>query len=221
MIDFFIVSYTKSTVSIERNALMIENFWIEIFWCFDSNVWKNDDFNEITKHRIDLFFFDSDTFSDVWIEKCVFFCEMIVLKMNVDSNICFDVVIEVCNSNESSDFMTIDFFFVTHNDSTALISKRKFLTCIFECCSLLCSRNDFLKLKISSQCRHVVDFFVDSDLVSNVKNEKNERFNKMTILNVDVNSFVDFWITNKTNDLCETNDVFLISHTKLIALIEK
>ena len=196
IIDFFIVSYIKLIVSIEKNALMIEDFWIEIFWCFDSNVWKNDDFNEITKHWIDLFYFDVDTFFDVWIEKCVLFCKMTVLKMNVDLNICFDVAIKICNSNESNDFMTIDFFFVAHSDSIALISKRKFLTWIFEYCSLLCSCNDFLKLKISSQCRHVVDFSVDFDLVSNVKNEKDERFNKVIILNVDANSFVDFWITN-------------------------
>ena len=221
MIDFFIVSYTRLTVSIERDALMIEDFWIEISWCFDSNVWEDDDFNEVTKHWVDLFFFDSDTFSDVWTERCVLSCEMIVLRMNADSNICFDVVIWTCNSDESNDFMTTDFFFVAHSDSAALISRREFLTCIFECCSLLCSRNDFLKLKVSSQCRHVVDFSVDSDLASNVKDERDERFNRVTILNVDADSFIDFWIANEANDLCEANDVFLISHTKLTALIER
>ena len=158
MIDFFIVSYTRLTVSIERDALMIEDFWIEISWCFDSNVWEDDDFNEVTKHWVDLFFFDSDTFSDVWTERCVLSCEMIVLKMNADSNICSDVA----------------------------------------------------------------DFSVDSDLASNVEDERDERFNRVTILNADADSNIEFWdLADEADDTCVTNDFFSISHTKLTALIER
>ena len=118
--------------------------------------------------------------------------------------------------------MTIDFFSIAHNNLIALFSKRKFLTYFFECCSLLCSRNDFLKLNICLQCRHVDNFFVDFDVISSAKNWKVERFNKMIVSNVIANSNIDFWnFVNDSCDFCETNNFFSISHIKLIALIEK
>ena len=55
--NVFSDSHINLNVEFVRDALMIENFWIEISWCFDSNVWENDDFSEITKHWVDLFFF--------------------------------------------------------------------------------------------------------------------------------------------------------------------
>ena len=69
---------------------------------------------------------------------------------------------------------------------------------------------------------YVVDFFVDLNLISNVKNEKFKRFDKMIVLNVIANSNIDFWdFANEIKNLCETNDVFSTSHIKLIALNEK
>ena len=62
--------------------------------------------------------------------------------------------------------------------------------------------NLLIKLNIWLQRRHVADFFVDFDLISNVEDERFERFNRMIVLQI-------------------TSDVFSISHTKLIALIER
>ena len=128
IVDLIFALHTNLNAWNRKNELMIENFWMKIFWCSDSNVWKDDNFNEITKHWIDLFFFYFDTFSDVKTEKCVFSCEMIALKINVDLNICFDVAIKICNSDESNDFSTIDFFFVAHIKLIALIEKQEFVT---------------------------------------------------------------------------------------------
>ena len=147
---------------------------------------------------------------------------MIIFEINVDSNICFDVAIKTCNSNETNEFMTIDFFSIVHSNLIALFSRRKFLTCFFECCSLLCLRNDFLKLKISSQCRHVDNFFVDFDAVSSAEDWKVERFSKVIASNVTADSNIDCWnLVNDSCEFCEASDLFSISHTKLTALIER
>ena len=266
------VTIDFSTNSLVKSEQNFENFWIKISWYSDSNVW-NDDFDEIKKHWIDSFFFDSDTVFDVWIEKWKLSCEMTISKINVDLNICFDVAIEIddfsdeieqtivdfffvshvnlivsiekneltierfwtsifwnfwteicnfCETNRIVTFLIVDFFFVLHIDLNARNRKNELMTNFFACCSRLCSRNDFLKLKISSQCRHVDNFFIDFDAISNVKNWKIERFNKMIVSIVIANSNIDFWnFVNDSCDFCETNDFFSISHTKLTALIER
>ena len=132
----------------KKNEQMFENSWTKIIWNSDSNV-ENDDFDEIKKHEIDLFSFEFDTISDVWIEKCVFFCEMIVLKINVDSNICFDVAIETCNSNETNEFITINFFFVAHNDLIVLNVKNVFVKAISKSCKKM--KFDWFSNQISTK----------------------------------------------------------------------
>ena len=219
--DFSATSLVELIVLFERNEQMFKVSWTEISWSSDSNV-RDDDFDEIKEHSIDSFFFDSDTVPNVWTERWIISCKMIISKINVDSNICFDVAKEICNSDETNEFMTIDFFFVTHSDLAALTSRREFLTCFFECWSLLCLRNDFLKLKISSQCRHVDNFFVDFDAVSSAKDWKVERFNRMIASNAIADSNIDCWnFVNDSCEFCEASDFFSISHTKLTALIER
>ena len=68
IVDFFATSHVELTVLFKRNEQMFENSWKEISWNSDSNV-RDDDFDEIKKHWIDLFFFDFDTVSNVWTEK--------------------------------------------------------------------------------------------------------------------------------------------------------
>ena len=66
--DFFAISFVDLIMLFEKNEQMFEVFWTKISWNFDSNV-RDDDFDEIKKHWIDLFFFDFDTVSNVWTEK--------------------------------------------------------------------------------------------------------------------------------------------------------
>ena len=128
-----------------------------------------------------------------------------------------------CTTNETkNDELIVDIFIDSHVDLIASIEKWKLTTDFFACCSRLCWRNIFLKLNVCLQCRHVVDFFVDFDVISNAKNWKIERFNKMIASNVIANSNIEFWnFVNDSCDFCETNDFFSISHTKLTVLIEK
>ena len=197
IVDFVATSHIKLIISFEKNEQMFENFWTDVFRCSDSNVWKNEnDRNKIVNHWIDLFFIDSDTISDAINEKCNFFDKMIIRKIITNSNFCFDVAIEICNSNETNEFMTIDFFSIVHNNLITLFSKRKFLTYFFECWSLLCLRNDFLKLKISSQCRHINNFFVDFDAIANVK-KKIRTFRRIRLQNCFRIWYQIFWYCKK------------------------
>ena len=64
IVDFFSISHIDLIISIERNKQNSEDFWTEISWNSDSND-RNDDFDEIEKHWVDLFFFDFDKVFDV------------------------------------------------------------------------------------------------------------------------------------------------------------
>ena len=69
------------------------------------------------------------------------------------------------------------------------------------------------KDEIDEAKKHCIDVFsIDFDTISNVDDDKIERFNRMIDLNV---------VANKIDNTCVTNDFFSISHTKLIALIER
>ena len=271
IVNFFAISHVKLIALFKKNEQLFENFWTKFFWNFDSNV-RNDNFDEIKKHWIDLFFFDFDTIFDVWIKKYIFFCETIILKINFDSNICFDVAIKIsnfCDTNAKNESLIVDFFFVSHVKFAVTIEKNELIienvwSTIFEN-SNTCSndvanetKNDktivnfftisyidlnvkFLKNesffenfwisifksfwiefydKIKKYWNN--SFFIRINTISNVDNEKIDRFNKMIDLNVVANSNIDFWnFVDKTKNSCETNDVFSILRIKLIVLIEK
>ena len=173
------------------------------------------------RHVVDLFA-DSDSVFNVRSERCEFFSEAIASKIIADSNFDFDVAIEACSSNEASESSKADFFSFSHIELSVLNERRELSIDFFRCCSRLCSRSDFLKLKVSSQCRHVVDFSVDSDLTLNVKDERYERFNRVIVLNVVADSNIEFWdFADEADDSCVIDDFFSISHTKLTALIER
>ena len=168
----------------------------------------------------DALFVHFDVILNVAIEKLEHFD-------NIDANVAKKID-DSCDENEHA---IVDFFFVLHVELTVLIKRNEQMTNFFACCSRLCSRNDFLKLKVSSQCLHVTSMTsvvwnnaisIDFDIVSNVKIEKFERFSRMIVLNAIANSNIDFRnLSSEADDLCETDDVFLVSHTKLTALIEK
>ena len=168
------------------------------------------------------FFIDFELILYVAIEKFEHFdvkiCEIIFVE-----NIWFrDVAKKINETNKTNEQIIVDFFENLYSNSNAKIRKSKFLTNFRTWCCRIYSWNLLLKLNIRLQRRHVVDFFVDFDLISNAKNEKFERFNKMIVLNAIANSYSNFWnFANETENLCETNDVFSISHIKMIALIEK
>ena len=103
---------------------------------------------------------------------------------------------------EVSEQMIVDFSTNLYADSSAETRRSEFLTDFRAWCWRICSWNLLLKLNIWLQRRHVVDLFVDFDLVSSVEDERFERFSRVIVLKI-------------------TNDVFSISHTKLTALIEK
>ena len=126
IVNFSTISHVKLTILFEKNEQIFENFWTNVFRCSDSNVWKNEnDRDKIVNHWIDLFFINFDTISDAINEKCDFFDEIIVSKIIAISKFCFDVAIKICNSNETNEFMTIDFFSIAHIKLIALFSKRK------------------------------------------------------------------------------------------------
>ena len=128
-----------------------------------------------------------------------------------------------CIANEAkNDELIVDILIDSHVDLVALIKKCELTTNLFACCSRLCWRNIFLKLNVFVQCRHIDNLFVDSDVISSAKDWKVDYFNKVTVSNATADSNIDFWdFASEANDTCVTNDFFLISHIKLIALIEK
>ena len=153
---------------------------------------------------IDNFFIDFDMFLFVANVKFERFNEMIVLKNVSNSKIWFRDVAKVINETncEVSEQIIADFSTNLYENSSAEIRRLELLTDFRAWCWRICSWNLLLKLNIWLQRQHVVDFFVDSDLISSVKNERFERFNRMIVLKI-------------------TNDVSSNSHTKLIALIER
>ena len=94
------------------------------------NVWKDDNFDDIIKHWVNIFFFDFDTISSVLKKRCELFDEKIVSKIMTNSNFWFDVAIkilnfcEVCKANVS---MTIDFFSISHIDLIVSIERNEML----------------------------------------------------------------------------------------------
>ena len=198
--------------------MIISKINVDLNICFDVAI-EIDDFSDEIEQTIVDFFFVSHVNLIVSIEKNELTIERFWTSIfwNFWTEIC-----NFCETNRIVTFLIVDFFFVSHIDLNVWNWKNELMTWFFVCCLRLCSRNDFLKLKISSQCRHVDNFFVDFDAISNAKNWKIERFNKMIVLNVIANSNIDFWnFVNDLCDFCETNNFFSISHTKLIALIEK
>ena len=198
IVDFFSISHIDLIVTIEKNEQNFENFWTKFFWCFDSNVWKDNDFDEINKHWIDMFFINSDTISNALNMKCEYFDKMIASKI-IDSNICFDVAIEISNFyeiDESNEQMTIEFFSISHIDLTVLIEKNELLTNFFACCSRTCFRNFSLKLKFESQ---------RIQMIFAILIFANETFAKST-RNVSIHSFndVDFMIVCLSNQISKT-----------------
>ena len=243
LLIFFFVSHVDLIVSIEKNELTIERFWTSIFlnfWvvknAFVKNISKSckkmkfDWFlNHASTKSQKIIFIHSNNFDSQY--RC-WHCWKCWMKMMIWLNRFFSEfswnraelkISKFANKNNAkNDKLIVDIFIDSYVNLIASIKKYELTTNFFACCSRLCWRNISLKLNVCLQCRHDVDnFFVDFDVISNAKNWKVERFNKMTSSNVNANSFIDFWIANKTNDLCETNDVFLILHIKLTALIEK
>ena len=101
-----------------------------------------------------MFFINSDTVSDALDVKCEFFDEVIVSKIMIDSNFCFDVAIKIsnfCEVDEANESMTVDFLIVSHIDLNVSTKRNEFLTDFLACCSRTCSRNFFLKLKFELQ----------------------------------------------------------------------
>ena len=50
---------------------------------------------------------------------------MIVSKIIIYLNFCFDVAKEICNLNETNKFITIDFFSIAHNNLITKIEKNE------------------------------------------------------------------------------------------------
>ena len=101
-----------------------------------------------------MFFIDFDTIFDALNEKCEIFDAMIVSKIIVDSNICFDVAIKISNScdiDEINESSKINFSLFLHINLSVLIEKDELLMSFFACCSRTCSRNFSLKLKFELQ----------------------------------------------------------------------
>ena len=160
IVDLFSISHIDLTVSIERDEQNSEDFWTEISWCSDSNVWEDDDFDEVNEHWVDVFFIDSDTVSDALDERCEIFDEVIVSKIIVDSNICFDVAIKISNScevDETDESSKTNFFSSSHSDLSVLIERDELLMSFFAtCCSRTCSRSFFFELKLESQRMQII-----------------------------------------------------------------
>ena len=247
VVDFFATLHVDLTVSIKRSELTIECFWTSIFW---SEIRNSCEANRIVTFLIVDFFFALHIDLNAWNRKnelmTNFFacCSRLCLRNNsLNLNVClqyrhvvdffvdFDSIFNV--ESERCEFFKskIDFFSFSHIELSVLIERRELSIDFFRCCSRLCSRSDFLKLKISSQCLHVTSMtfvvwnnaiFIDFCIVSNVEIEEFERFNRVIASNVIADSNMNFWdFANEADDTCVTNDFFSISHTKLTALIER
>ena len=148
-----------------------------------------------------VFFVDFDLVSNVKDERCESLNETNREDIFVENIWLRDVANEVLETCETNEHAIVDFFSDSHVNLNVKFVKDEFL-------------NDVID---SKNCIDV--FFIDFDTVSNVNDEKIERFNKMIDLNVVANSNIEFW--DFANDICVIDDFFLISHTKLIALFER
>ena len=133
-----------------------------------------------------------------------------------------DVAKRINEASDASEQMTADFFLILYADSSVEIRKSKFLTDSRTWWWRMCSWSLLLKLNIWLQRRHVVEFFVDFDLVSDVEDERFERFRRAIVSNAIADSNFCFWcFADEAENFCEANDVFSISHIKLTTLIER
>ena len=196
-------------------------------WCFRTKV-RKDESEKVNEHLIDNFFIDFDRVLCVAIEKFELLDEIdreAIFAENIwFRNVAKRVDEANCEVSETDKQETADFSMNLYVNSSAK-TRRSELFEITNCrawCWRICSWSLLLKLNIWLQRRHVVYLFVDFDLVSNVEDEKFELFNKVIVLNAIADSNMNFWdFANEAENLCEANDVFSISHTKLTALIER
>ena len=200
-------------------------------WCFRTKIEKDEN-EKVNEQLNDNFFIDCDVILNVAIVRFERFDEMIVSKNVSNSNIWFrDVAKKIDETNcEISEQVIVDFFAILYANSNAKIKKSKFLTNLRAWFWRKCSWSLLLKLKFCLQRLQIWThatrwndaLFVNFDLILNVKDEWFELFNKEIVLNDIANSNMNFWdFANETENLCEANDVFSISHIKLIALIER
>ena len=204
--DFFSDLHTDLSVVVDSNI----EFWdfATFFWAFCSinsacfwafcliSLWVRRSRNSFNRCLI----FRISTFWISWRINSIFFWVEIMIET---------FAVEVI----------ADFSVISHVELIVRVERNESLTDFFACCSRLCLRSTFLELNVWLQCRHVVDFFVDFDLISNVESERFERFSRVIVLNAIADSNIDFWDFEES--FCETNNVFSISHTKSTALIER
>ena len=143
-----------------------------------------------------MFFIDSDTVSDALDERYEIFDEVTVSKIIVDSNICFDVAIEIsdsCEIEKRDESSKADFSSSSHSDLSVLIERDELLMNFFACCSRTCSRSFSLKLKLESQRMQII---------FEVLIFANEAFAKST-RKISIHSFsdVDFMIVCLSNQI--------------------
>ena len=120
IIDFFAILHVELIVIIEKNELIIENFWTSIFWNFWAKVCNFCEANKVVTFLIVDFFFVLHTDLSAWNRKnelmTNFFacCSRLCLrKFFLNLNVCLQ-----CRH-------VVDFFAVSHVDSIAKIEKNE------------------------------------------------------------------------------------------------
>ena len=203
--EFFSLSHTDLTVSFERDASKMKSFWIKTFWRSDSNVWEENDFDEVIEHWVDLFFIDFDTIFDALDERCELFDEVTVSKIMTDSNFCFDVAIKISNSNLFERILRSE------------LSLSDFRIANSWCSDSNVRENENIETK-----EHWFDsFFVDFDTTLNASIERFELVDEV------ISKVI--WLREVVNEICETCrtnvsmtiDLFSISHIDLTVSIER
>ena len=161
-------------------------------WCFRIEV-RKDESEEVSEQLIDSFFIDFDVILCVAIVRCESLDETDREDIFVENIWLRDVADEIDEACETDEQVIVDFSAILYVDLSARIRRSEFLIDFRAWFWRRCSWSLLLKLNIWLQRRHVVDFFVDSDLVSNVEDERFELFSRVIVLNAIADSNKNFW----------------------------
>ena len=235
--DLFSISHTDLTVSIERNEHDSEDFRTEISWYSDSNVWEDDDLDEINEHWVDVFFIDSDTVFDALDERCEIFDEVIVSKILTHSNFCFDVAVKisdfcvvVCEADEADESMIADFFIISHTNLSEEILRSELSLSSFWIVNSWCSNSSVRENENIETEKHWFDsFFIDFDTIFDALDERCEFFDEVIASKIMTDFDICFDVAVKISDSCEVDetdeslkiDFSSSSHIDLSVLIER
>ena len=189
--DFSMTLYVDSNATTRKSELLTDFrawFWRKCSWNLLLKLKFCLQCLQITRTQtirwIDAFFTRSDVILSVAIERFEHFDETNCKDILVSVTRFLDVAKKIDDFCEKDEHAIADFFSDSHTDLSVLIERWKSLTRFRASCSRMCSKSSSLKLKFCLQDLHIarahatpwIDaFFIVSDIVTNVFNERFKR----------------------------------------------